>query len=554
MRRQTRQLPWPLVLVTLLAGAGVAACQGCQTPPSPGGRVATKADEPAAERPTLRLYVTSTIAGALEPCGCTKDQLGGLPYLAAYLKSQNPGAEASLLVGAGPMLFGEPKLRSGDTSQERWKAEAIAGAFKDMALVAWAPGFNDWADGADRLNACADLAGAGLLAGNLVGSTARMSATLVRTAAGVKVGLVGVSDPKGPGGAYPEGVKETAALDAMRAGIADVVKQGATIVVGLAALPRGEALRIADSAPELHVLLVGKPVEMGDANDGPKAPVLAGSTLVVESANHAQTVGVVDLFVRKGAEGARLVFADAGGVARAEELLILGGRIRDLEARIGSWERERTVSHKDLAARTADLERLRAEKARMEASQPVVNGSFFRYKTVEVRDSFGSDRAVSATLASYYKRVNAHNKAAFADRVPAKVAAGQASYVGVEACTSCHEDARKFWNRTQHASAYATLQKDFKEYNLDCVGCHVTAYDKPGGSTVTANAKLQNVQCETCHGPGSLHVATPQKKGLIVRAPAPTVCIGCHHPPHVEGFNAAEKERFIVGPGHGKPL
>ena len=101
--------------------------------------------------------------------------------------------------------------------------------------------------------------------------------------------------------------------------------------------------------------------------------------------------------------------------------------------------------------------------------------------------------------------------------------------------------------------AYATLQKGFKEFNLDCVSCHVTGYGKPGGSTVTHNATLQNVQCEECHGPGSLHVKSPKKKDLIVAKPTPESCVSaCHHPPHVENFDAAAKMKLILGPGHGQ--
>src|SRR6202020_1430719 len=104
-------------------------------------------------------------------------------------------------------------------------------------------------------------------------------------------------------GAYPEGVTSSAPLQAMQAGLAEVKRQGATVLVGLVALPRGEALRLADQLPELHVLVVGKPVEAGDGNDAPRAPVLAGTTLVVETANHLQTVGVIDLFVKPGGTG-----------------------------------------------------------------------------------------------------------------------------------------------------------------------------------------------------------------------------------------------------------
>ena len=41
------------------------------------------------------------------------------------------------------------------------------------------------------------------------------------------------------------------------------------IVIGLAAVPRGEALRLAEAVPELSVLVVGKPSDGGEANDAP---------------------------------------------------------------------------------------------------------------------------------------------------------------------------------------------------------------------------------------------------------------------------------------------
>ena len=85
------------------------------------------------------------------------------------------------------------------------------------------------------------------------------------------------------------------------------------------------------------------------------------------------------------------------------------------------------------------------------------------------------------------------------------------------------------------------------------MSCHVTGYDKPGGSTVTHVEKLQNVQCEDCHGPGSLHARDPGKKDLIVAKPKADMCLSCHHPPHVDGFDAKAKMRLILGPGHGAP-
>jgi hypothetical protein len=149
--------------------------------------------------------------------------------------------------------------------------------------------------------------------------------------------------------------------------------------------------------------------------------------------------------------------------------------------------------------------------------------------------------------------VNEANKLEFADRKPKPPAKGEAFYVGIDSCTNCHEEPRKVWDQTKHAHAYATLSTQFKEFNLDCVSCHVSGYDRPGGSTVTHVEDLKDVQCEACHGPGSLHTAKPEKVHMPVAKPGGDVCLSCHHPPHVHTFDAKAKMAEILGPGHGKP-
>ena len=152
----------------------------------------------------------------------------------------------------------------------------------------------------------------------------------VREVGGLKVGLVGVTVPK-QDGALPQGVNITEPLAAMKGAVAELRAQGAKLIIGLAALPRGEALRLAEAVPELAVLVVGKPVDAGDANDAPPPPVLLGGTLVIQTSNHLQTVGVVDFFVR----GNDFRFQDATGVVNAEALASLDKRTRDLEKRLG---------------------------------------------------------------------------------------------------------------------------------------------------------------------------------------------------------------------------
>jgi hypothetical protein len=103
-------------------------------------------------------------------------------------------------------------------------------------------------------------------------------------------------------------------------------------------------------------------------------------------------------------------------------------------------------------------------------------------------------------------------------REGAAPAKGQAGYVGGEQCEACHAEEAELWATTRHAQAYETLVTVNKQFDLSCVGCHVTGFREPGGAEVVENAKLQDIQCEQCHGPGSLHVAEPQRRASRTRS------------------------------------
>jgi 2',3'-cyclic-nucleotide 2'-phosphodiesterase (5'-nucleotidase family) len=488
-----------------------------------------------APTPTLTIHAISTLAGALEPCGCVKDMLGGVDHAAALI-GRTPG---SLVVGAGPLLFMNPELEPERRAQDMWKAEAIAAALGDMGLAAWAPGANDFAAGAPELARLAKLSGAAPLAANMEGA----DPVRVLTINGHSVGIAGIGKPAA-------GAKTADARAALQAAKRALDEKQAQIRIALVAVPRGDALRLAEAVPGFQLFVVGKPFDQGEANDGVTSPVLIGDTLVVQAPNHLQRIAVVDLFVRGGS----FRFQDGSRVGDSERRASLERRVRELSDRISQWEKqEQAVARADLDARKADLERLRRELAELDQPARLDDGSFFRYRLVDVVERLGADPAVSARMSAYYRRVNEHNRVAFADHRPPAAPEGQSSYVGVEQCSSCHAEARAFWDKSKHAKAYATLVEQHKEFNLDCVGCHVTGYEKPGGSSVAHVAKLKSVQCETCHGPGSRHVQEPANPALIETTPERSLCAAsCHHPPHVnESWNVDQAWKQIIGPGHG---
>lgn len=519
------------LLVALVAGIS------CKRPKEP-----TEAPAEAPKEPSVRLYLVSTLAGAMEPCGCRKDMLGGVDHAAALIEGAKGQAPHSVVLGAGPMFFLNPQLTAEKRQQDLWKAHGIASALRDMNLAAWAPGVNDLAEGVQELAKLRAEAGAKIVAANLSIQGVPTVSTHVVEVGGVKLGLTGISQlPNAPGLELRE------AKPALEAARAELQRRGADVFIALLAVDRGDALRLAEAVSGFHVLVVGKPLDKGESNDAPTPPVLVGDTLVAQAPNHLQSLAVVDLFIR----GKQLTFADGSGIREAERRTGLERRVKELETRIAEWKKSGKVAAKDLAAREADLAAKRKQLAALNENDTPPKGSFFKYELRDVREGLGSNQQVLARMRDYYKQVNQHNKLAFKDRKPEPAASGEAHYVGGQRCIECHEEAHEFWKTTGHAKAYETLEVDFKEFNLDCVSCHVTGYEKPGGSTVTFVENLKDVQCEECHGPGSIHVEKEDDE-YITLTPEKTLCAKCHHPPHVaDDWDVDEAWKHIIGEGHG---
>lgn len=129
----------------------------------------------------------------------------------------------------------------------------------------------------------------------------------------------------------------------------------------------------------------------------------------------------------------------------------------------------------------------------------------------------------------------------------------KASYVGAKVCSVCHQQTHKEWLGTSHVKALSTLieypQGDMSG-NVVCLSCHTVGFGKPGGFvSLQTTPDLAGVQCESCHGPGSEHVARGGDKTKILTLPnilSASVCGRCHrgsHHPQIEEWeNSAHSE------------
>src|SRR5262249_37572472 len=90
----------------------------------------------------------------------------------------------------------------------------------------------------------------------------------------------------------------------------------------------------------------------------------------------------------------------------------------------------------------------------------------------------------------------------------------EAVYVGSAKCKGCHKDEYKVWEESGHAHAYETLvnatRPANRQFDGECLVCHTIGFDqKSGWLDARKPSFLGGVGCESCHGPGSLHVEDP---------------------------------------------
>ena len=539
---------YPLLLVSLGSLLGLGA--SCERRPAPRTGTVAPTPPPAADaaaqaqHPSLRVYFLVDLDGYVEPCGCQQRPLGGIDRIARVLENERPNAPRSVLVASGNLFFYEPRIEERMIYQERAKAESLTEILASLGLAAFAPGPSDFALGPEAWRSLSTSVRATPLAAN-----AGMESARVVDVQGIKVGLVGVSDFRPATGDAPTGAPATTdPVEATRTAVARARSQGANVVVVLASVARRVARSIAGDVEGVDFVVAAR--EEGAA---PPPPERVGSAFLVTAPNQGKHLGVIDLYLRGDGR-----FQDVSDSSATAGRTRLDARIADLRERLAQWEHDPAADRGAVESqrrRLADLEHQRAELA-----NPVIpsQGRFFRERTIEISTDVAKLPSIETRIATYFRAVNEHNRVTYATLRAPPAPRGTAHYVGAETCRDCHEEAYAVWEGTPHRRAYRTIEDVSKNFNLSCVGCHVTGYRQPGGSEVVQNEGLRDVQCESCHGPGSAHVTArpgPARRTTIRRTADAEFCATqCHTPEHSDHFDYERYLPRILGPGHGRPV
>jgi hypothetical protein len=148
---------------------------------------------------------------------------------------------------------------------------------------------------------------------------------------------------------------------------------------------------------------------------------------------------------------------------------------------------ERSSRERDVATAPGDRERAQArvDQYRKEAEdarasvRDLSDRSWFANRLVPLDRRIPDEPAVAKAIEEYKKKAREVNEA-LAESLAAVPKEGPA-FVGGASCVECHREQHESWSKTPHARAFDSLVRRGQDMDLECVGCHSTAFQEKGG-------------------------------------------------------------------------
>ncbi len=472
----------------------------------------TREAKPSSSAPKkVTLFFTAEVRGYLGPCGCSENMRGGISRAAFQVAEARKAGGVVHLIDTGDGLFGSQELPEASVPQQERKAKALAEAWKAMGLTLRATGPLDDARGAEF----------------------RASLALPELAQGSFKVVDGV------------GVISAPTVAASRSLAVAARKAGARFVAAMVPLPFDQLLREAIEASEIDLLIAAR---SKDAFSAEESKLAGGTTKVAQVQSKGRSLLRVDVFL---SDDKRVEWLRGDG-ERDRELYALDQRIELLRTQVN----EPMLGDELKALRKAKLEEVIGRRELLaKTSLPVPEGkAAVTARFIPLESNFPKEPAVLAVEQAYDKDVGLINLAwAQVHGVSCAPATAEVrGIVGTAACVACHAEAGEVFKKTKHPLAYKTLVGVGKQNHLDCVGCHVTGWQRPQGvCRIDETAGREEVGCESCHGAGDAHVKQPLKTN-ISRAVEAKTCTGCHDRENSPQFDFDAYLEKVLGVGHGR--
>lgn len=280
--------------------------------------------------------------------------------------------------------------------------------------------------------------------------------------------------------------------------------------------------------------------------EGPGAGLVVGDMNSAVDKSISELRGKTDLIIL-------LAFTDEAGLARLAQdffecQVILGGKVSQPAQELKKVNRS-LVYFVTNESRALGVLWLQLTKG----SSPGINGNEIRL----LHDKIPQDLSIREMMQGYRDEIR-HARLAVDD--PQNLAAdmvpgvrSMSTYVGTDKCLACHQSAAKVWTASGHARAFATLVARKADADPKCIGCHSVGFGLPSGYRREYGAdKLIDVGCESCHGPGSLHVRQRTGDASISFTYRPLDAGDCRKCHHGEFSRPFDWDKFWPPIKHGK--
>lgn len=518
----------------------------------------TNRNAPTPEGPSApALILLTDLQGYTEPCGCTEDVVyGGLDRIVGSVHAIAKANQApTLFAVAGNTLFQhEHKTLN---AQNHARMQLLIRALTQANVRVHGVGPNDLQLGLEIFEEFATKLPTTFVSTNVSTSNDEDEFWVpahIETVGEVSVAFLNIIHPSA---FESEGHKKALVIEdiheSLRDALHEVSIKNADLRVLFAHGDKEKLATITKRFQELDIVITSTDRA---ATDRVRA---WGALNVLSLWSHGRALGMLRLHAPDSTENAETVrWENARTLSRAEAeeysalIAHLSTQIETLDAAIDEGDPLPAI-RTTLAERRDRYQQALDDAAAAHPPTFAADQRQFLWDVFEITPDRPHDPAVHADQQRYNRSLQELHLDNAAP--PPKAKAHEASYVGAQQCATCHQDATEFWRTTAHATAYNTLTERNKAYDLDCVSCHVTGYAQPGGSSLGHTENLENVQCESCHGPGSLHASAPTtNEGAqhIVRDGGDSSCVSCHSPEHSTRFDYDAYRTQILGPGHGQ--
>jgi hypothetical protein len=436
---------------------------------------------------------------------------GGISRAAHYVAQARASGEAVHFIDCGDGLFGHGSIPESAAPQEERKAKALTEAWKKMGLVARIAGPLDDARGKPFHEAL---------------QLPELPENGFRIFDGVAV-------------------VHASSLENVRKHIPQARAQGGRFVVAVVPRALESLVREALEASDVDLVIAS---QSRDAFSAEENRLVGGTTKIAQ----IQSKGRSLLQVQVSFSGDSPVQWLRGDGERDREVYGLEQRIELLRAQVNEPMLNETLK----SLRKQKLEEVIARRDAL-ASVPVEipkGKSTATARFIPLESTTPQEPHVQAIEQAYDVDVGLINLAWAREHGVScpPATAQQPGVVGSDVCVGCHAEAGMVWQASKHASAYAALETKGKNHHLDCVSCHVTGWQQPGGvCRIDETEGRRDVGCESCHGLGSAHAAKPSSTN-ITRSAGAKNCTSCHDRENSPQFEYESYLEKIRGPGHGR--